>query len=74
MHVEKEEWNMRCYWEQIGILGPIYRSLSQGLSDSEIARKLNLTEVSVESCVAWILHFLKLKNRQDLVLYASAAA
>jgi DNA-binding NarL/FixJ family response regulator len=61
-------------WEQIGIRGPIYRSLSQGLSDSEIARKLNLTEVSVESYVAWILRFLKLKNRQDLVLYASAAA
>ena len=65
---------MRCYWEQIGTLGPIYRSLSQGLSDSEIARKLNLTEVSVESCLAWILHFLKRKNRQDLVLDASAAA
>ena len=65
---------MRCYWEQTGVLGPIYRSLGQGLNDSDIARKLNLTEVSVESCVAWILHFLKLKNRQELVLYASAAA
>jgi DNA-binding NarL/FixJ family response regulator len=65
---------MRCYWEQIGVLGPIYRSLGQGLNDSDIARKFNLTEVSVESCVAWILRFLKLKNRQELVLYSSAAA
>jgi DNA-binding NarL/FixJ family response regulator len=65
---------MRCYWEQIGILGPIYSSLRQGLSNNEIARRLNLTEVSVESCVGWILHFLKLKNRRDLVLYASAVA
>jgi DNA-binding NarL/FixJ family response regulator len=64
---------MRCYWEQIGVLGPIYRSLIQDMNDSDIAKKLNLTEVSVESCVAWILHFLKLKNRQELVLYASAA-
>lgn len=55
---------MRCYWEQTGVLGPIYRLLGQGMNDSDIARKLNLTEVSVESCVAWILHFLKLKNRQ----------
>jgi DNA-binding NarL/FixJ family response regulator len=65
---------MRCYWEQTGVLGPIYRSLGRGLNDGDIARELNLTEVSVESCVAWILRFLKLKNRQELVLYASAAA
>jgi DNA-binding NarL/FixJ family response regulator len=65
---------MRCYWEQTGFLGPIYRSLGQGMNDSDIAKKLNLTEVSVESCVAWILRFLKLKKRQELVLYASAAA
>jgi DNA-binding NarL/FixJ family response regulator len=65
---------MRCYWEQTGVLGPIYRSLGQGLNDSDIARKLNLTELNVESCIAWIVRFLNLKNRQELVLYASAAA
>jgi DNA-binding NarL/FixJ family response regulator len=65
---------MRCYWEQTGVLGPIYRSVGQGLNDSDIARKLNLTELNVESCIAWIVRFLNLKNRQELVLYASAAA
>jgi DNA-binding NarL/FixJ family response regulator len=65
---------MRCFWEKTGVLGPIYRLLSQGLNDGDIAKKLNLTELKVQSCVAWILHFLNLKNRQELVLYASGAA
>jgi len=45
----------------------------QGLNDHDIANKLNLTEVNVQRCIAWIVHFLNLKNRQDLVLYASSA-
>ena len=65
---------MRCLWEQTGILDPIYHSLGQGLNDGEIAKKLNLTEVKVQSCIAWMVHFLNLKNRQDLVLYALSAA
>ncbi len=65
---------MRCFWEQTGVLGPIYRLLGQGLNDVDIAIKLNLTEAKVQSCVGWILHFLNLKNRQELVLYASTAA
>lgn len=65
---------MRCFWEQTGVLGPVYRLLAQGLNDGDIAKKLNLTEVNVQSCIAWILHFLNLRNRQELVLYASAAA
>ena len=65
---------MRCFWEQTGILGPIYHSLGQGLNDGEIEKKLNLTEVKVQSCIAWMVHFLNLKNRQDLVLYALSAA
>ena len=64
---------MRCFWEQAGVLGPIYRLLGQGLDDRDIAKQLNLTEVSVQTCIAWIVHFLKLKYRQDLVLYASSA-
>lgn len=64
---------MRCFWEQTGVLGPIYRGLGQGLNDDGIARKLNLTELTVQSCIAWILHFLNLKNRQELVAYASSA-
>jgi hypothetical protein len=25
---------MRCFWEQTGVLGPIYRLLGQGLNDA----------------------------------------
>lgn len=63
---------MRCFWEQTGVLGPIYQSLGQGLNDSQIAKKLGLTEMNVQNCIAWVLHFLKLKDRRELVLYASA--
>ena len=62
---------MRCFWEQTGVLGPIYRLLGQGLHD---ARKLNLTDVNVQSWIAWILHFLNLENREELVAYAAPAA
>ena len=65
---------MRCFWEQTGVLGPIYRAVGQGLNDCDIAKKLNLTELNVQSCIAWIVHFLNPKSRQDLVLYASSAA
>jgi DNA-binding NarL/FixJ family response regulator len=43
---------MRCFWEQTGVLGPIYRALGQGLNDRDIAKKLNLTEVKVQTCIA----------------------
>jgi DNA-binding NarL/FixJ family response regulator len=65
---------MRSFREQTGVLGPIYRSLATGLNDDDIAVKLNLPEEKVQGCIAWILHFLKLKNRQELVPYASTAA
>jgi DNA-binding NarL/FixJ family response regulator len=65
---------MQCFWEETGALGPIYRLLGQGLNDSNIARKLDLTEANVRSCIAWTVHFLKLKDRQELVEYASSAA
>lgn len=65
---------MRSFWEQTGILGPIYRLLGKGLNDDEIAVKLHLSQEKVQACIAWILHFLKLKNRQELVRYVSTAA
>ena len=65
---------MRSFWEQAGVLGPIYRLLGQGVNDNDIALRLNATEEKVHGCVAWLIHFLRLKNRQELVLYASAAA
>jgi DNA-binding NarL/FixJ family response regulator len=64
---------MRCHWERLGVLGPIYRLASQGLSDREIADQLKLTEVTVHSCIAWLLHFLECNNRAGLVRYAAAA-
>jgi DNA-binding NarL/FixJ family response regulator len=62
---------MRSFWEQIGVLGPIYRLLGRGLNNDDIATRLNITQEKVEGCIAWLLHFLALTNRQDLVLYAS---
>jgi DNA-binding NarL/FixJ family response regulator len=43
------------------------------LSDGEIANKLNLTELKVQSCIAWMLQFLKFTDRKELVHYASPA-
>jgi hypothetical protein len=28
---------MRCFWEQMGALGPIYRLLGKGLNDGDVA-------------------------------------
>lgn len=65
---------MRVFWERTGVLGPVYRLAGQGLSDVDIANKLNLTEVKVQDCVAWILHFLKVTDRIELIWYASVRA
>ena len=65
---------MRSLWEQTGILGPIYRLLGQGLNDKAIALQLGLSEVKVRGCIGWIVHFLELESRQELVLYAATAA
>lgn len=65
---------MLCFWERTGVLGLIYREVGQDLNDHEIAEKLNLTELNVQNCIAWMIHFLSLQNRQDLVLYASSSA
>lgn len=65
---------MRVFWEKLGVLGPIYRLVGQGLSDGEIAGKLNLTEPTVRGCIGWILRFLQLTERKELVWYSSAAA
>lgn len=67
-------FEMRSFWEQTGVLGPIYRLLGEDLNDDDIAVKLDLTEAKVRGCIAWIVHFLELKSRQELVLYASTVA
>ena len=65
---------MLSFWEQTNVLGPIYRLVGEGFNDGDIAVKMNLTEVKVEGCIAWIVHFLELKNRQELVQCASMVA
>jgi DNA-binding NarL/FixJ family response regulator len=62
---------MRVFWEKVGILGPVVRLGSQGLSDREIASRLNITQVKVHDCVVWILRFLQLTDRIELTQYAS---
>ena len=63
---------MRVFWEQVGALGPVYRLVGQGFSDRDIATKLDLTELRVQSCIAWILHFLGFTDRNELIRYATA--
>ena len=58
---------------KLGVLGPIYELVGRDLSDRDIATKLNLTEITVHGCVAWLLHSTKCHTRAELVLYASAA-
>ena len=53
------------------MLGPVYRLVGQGFGDRDIAKKLNLTELSVQACLAWILHFLGFTNRNELIRYAA---
>jgi hypothetical protein len=63
---------MRVFWEKVGVLGTVYRLVGQGFSDRDIAKKLNITELDVQGCIAWILHFLGFTNRNELIRYAAA--
>jgi DNA-binding NarL/FixJ family response regulator len=65
---------MQVYWERLGILGPIYRLLGAGLSNHDISKQLNVTDSTIDSCVAWLLVFLNYTNRSDLVVRASSIA
>ena len=62
---------MRSFWEKTGVLSPIYRLLGRDLTNDDIAERLNLTKEKVEDCIAWLIHFLALNHRTELVLYAS---
>ena len=65
---------MRVFWEQTGVLLPIYRLAGQGFNDVDIANRLNITELKVQSCMAWLLRFLRLNHRSELIKYASPGA
>ena len=73
LKTRRKEHVVRCHWEKLGVLGPIYNLASQGLSDRAIADELDLTEITVTNCVSWLLHFLKCRNRAELLIYASPA-
>jgi DNA-binding CsgD family transcriptional regulator len=62
---------MRVFWEQTGVLLAIYRLAASGCSDAEIAEKLDITEPSVQSCMTWLWHFLKLPTRTQLIQHAA---
>jgi len=62
---------MRVHWERAGILVPVFRLAGQVVSDGEIASRLNTSEVNVQGCIAWILHFLQFSDRMELIRYAS---
>lgn len=57
---------MRVFWERIGVLGPVYRLVGEGLDDQQIATKLNMTETKVRECIAWMLRFFKFPGRMEL--------
>jgi hypothetical protein len=64
---------MHTFWEKVGVLGPIYRLVGRGLSDGDIANKLNIDETRVQSCISWMMHFLQFTTRAELALHACPA-
>ena len=63
---------MQCFWEQIGVLGPTYRLLGSGWSNHDIAKHLGRTDELIDSCVTWILRFLRIGTREELVIRSKA--
>ena len=62
---------MRAHWERTGILVPAFRLAGHVFSDGEIASSLNTSEVNVQGCVDWIMHFLQFSDRMELIRYVS---
>jgi len=58
---------MRAYQERVGVLGPTYGLFGCGLTNIQITEKLNLTDATVRSCTWWMLHYLNLRSREELV-------
>ena len=70
VHSEKMR-DPRSHWEKLGIVVPVYKLAGQGLTDREIAVRLQLTENAVYGCIRHLLRVLKCRTRAELVLYAS---
>lgn len=58
---------MRAFFETPGMLGPVYRLIGHGFTDREIAGKLQVDEIRVNSCISWTLRFLHFTEREQLV-------
>jgi hypothetical protein len=71
-HVRSERMrDSRSHWEKLGIVVPVYQLAGEGLSDREIAVRLQVTENAVYGCIRHLLRILKCRTRAELVLYAS---
>jgi hypothetical protein len=44
-----------------------------GLSNHDISKQLNVTDSTIDSCVAWLLVFLDYSNRPELVVRAASS-
>ena len=64
---------MQAFWERVGMLGPVYRLAGNGLSDHDIGIALKQPDERVQSCIAWLIRFLNLSSRSELVLYSGPA-
>lgn len=64
---------MRVHWEKLGMLGPVYGFVGRGLSNEEIAIRLNVSEDNVRQCVAWLMRFGGHSSRTELAFEAFAA-
>ena len=49
---------------------PIYELAGEGLSNRAIAARLNLSEITVHGCLAWLVRSLRCRDRRELVFYA----
>jgi hypothetical protein len=65
---------MRVLSRDIGVFCPIYRLAGEGLSDSDVAKRLNLTEPIVHESVRRVLDLLEFRDRNQLVEYYSNAS
>lgn len=54
----------------MGILGPVYRLIGRGLSNDEIASRLNTSEENVRRCVDWLTRFGPDYSRAELEAFA----
>jgi hypothetical protein len=59
---------MHMFWERVGILPQSYRLLDASNS-GDATRGLHLTEVRLQVCVSWMLHFLDLNHGRQATLH-----